>query len=531
MGCYPTVADLVPVGKSHMRRLGSGLGGRQRERNPAIPPMPTLTPIDLNAATVPFNRFFQRGVGSCHAYLTLREDFREHVRLAQKEIGFGGIRFHGIFSDQVGIVQNGDEADGARLNFQNATKIYEFFVAQGMKPFVELGFMPTRLASGTQTIFDYRGNVTPPKDPAQWARLVRRFVQHLVNHFGIAEVLTWHFEVWNEPDLIGAFWTGTMEDYFQLYAEAARAVKSVDGRLRVGGPATSKTMWVPQLLAFCAEQRVPLDFISTHHYCVDAALVEGVPDGPMFYRGVKAMREDAERVRAQIAASAFPNAELHFTEWNSSPAHEDVYGKDTAFTAAFALQTLKEVSGVVDSYMWWTVSDIFEESGLSIRPFTGKYGFVNQHGIKKPVFHAFRWLARLYDQEIPLDHTSARATRSTAGDVRILAWNLPEVIETNLGGGDWKTTGAMRADRFVLKGLHGRYRVRVWTVDDERGNALHAWRALGSPDYPKAGELAAMRAAAVPHCLRDEVIDCDGELTLAQELVPCALVCWELDRA
>jgi len=142
-----------------------------------------------------------------------------------------------------------------------------------MKPFVELGFMPTRLASGTQTIFDYRGNVTPPKDPAQWARLVRRFVRHLVDHFGIAEVLTWHFEVWNEPDLIGAFWTGTMEDYFQLYAEAARAVKSVDRRLRVGGPATSKTMWVPQLLAFCAEQRVPLDFISTHHYCVDAYAV------------------------------------------------------------------------------------------------------------------------------------------------------------------------------------------------------------------------------------------------------------------
>ncbi|HEY9249717.1 MAG TPA: hypothetical protein VIO38_11315, partial [Rariglobus sp.] len=231
--------------------------------------MSTHTLVDLAAPSVPFNRFFQRGVGSCHAYLTLREDLREHVRLAQKEIGFGGIRFHGIFTEYVGVIHNGEEADGPRLNFQNATKIYEFFVGQGMKPFVELGFMPVRLASGPQTIFDYRGNITPPKDWAQWSRLVRRFVAHLVGHFGIEEVLTWHFEVWNEPDLHNTFWTGTMAEYFRLYAETARAVKSVDGRLRVGGPATSKTMWVPDLLAFCAEQRVPLDFISTHHYCVD----------------------------------------------------------------------------------------------------------------------------------------------------------------------------------------------------------------------------------------------------------------------
>lgn len=488
------------------------------------------TSVDLASVSVPFNRFFQRGVGSCHAYLTLREDFREHVRQAQKEIGFGGIRFHGIFTEYVGVVHNGEDADGPKLNFQNATKIYEFFVAQGMKPFVELGFMPARLASGPQTIFDYRGNITPPKDWAQWTRLVRRFVAHLVGHFGIAEVLTWHFEVWNEPDLHNTFWTGTMEDYFQLYEETARAVKSVDGRLRVGGPATSKTMWVPDLLAFCAKQKVPLDFISTHHYCVDADLVQGVPEGPMYYRGMKGMVGDVDRVRAQIAASAFPNVELHFTEWNSCPAHEDVYGKDTAFTAAFALQTIKEISGKVDSYMWWTVSDIFEESGLSLRPFTGKYGLVNQHGVKKPVFHAFRWLARLYDQEIPLVHASARATRSTQGDVRIVSWNLPEVIETDLGGGDWKTKGEARIDSFALSGLHGRYRVRVFTVDDQRGNALHAWRSMGSPDYPKAAEIAALKASAEPVCLRDEVLEINGEITLAQELAPCALVCWELDR-
>ncbi len=494
--------------------------------------MSSPIPVDLAAPTIPFNRYFQRGVGSCHAYLTLREDFREHVRLAQQEIGFGGIRFHGIFTEYVGVIHGGEDADGGpRLNFQNATKIYEFFVAQGMKPFVELGFMPTRLASGPQTIFDYRGNITPPKEWAQWTRLVRRFVAHLVNHFGIEEVLTWHFEVWNEPDLHNTFWTGTREDYFRLYAETAHAVKAVDARLRVGGPATSKTMWVPALLAYCAEHKAPVDFISTHHYAVDADLVLGVPEGPMYYRGPAGLAREVARVRAEIAASAFPKAELHFTEWNCSPAHEDVFGKDTAFTAAFALQSIKEVSGLADSYMWWTVSDIFEESGLSLRPFTGKYGLVNQHGIKKPVFHAYRWLARLYDVELPAPHASARVTRSSQGDVRLLTWNLPDVIETDLGGGDWKIKGAHRRDEFLVRGLAcGRYRVRVWTVDDERGNALHAWRRMGAPDYPKAAELAALRAAAEPVLLRDETLSLEGELALALDLAPCAVVSVEIER-
>ncbi|HEY0944175.1 MAG TPA: hypothetical protein VGD81_02880 [Opitutaceae bacterium] len=487
---------------------------------------------DLAGPTTPFDRYFLRGVGSCHAYLTLREDFREHVRLARREIGFGGIRFHNIFSDQVGIVQGGREADGGPvLNFQNATRIYEFFVAQGMKPFVELGFMPGRLASGAQTIFAYRANVTPPCDWAQWSRLVRRFVAHLVGHFGIHEVATWHFEVWNEPDLAGAFWTGTREDYFRLYAETARAVKSVDARLRVGGPATSKTLWISEFLDYCAGQRLPLDFVSTHHYAVDADLVLDRPDTPLRYRGPAALAADAARVRAAIAASAYPRAELHFTEWNVSPAHDDVFGKDSAFTAALALQAIKDVSGLADSYMWWTVSDVFEEGGPAARPFSGKYGLVNLHGVRKPAFHAFRWLAGMHDAELPLGHPSARATCSPSGDLRLLAWNLPEVGETDLGGGDWLLRGAPRTDTFVLRGLRpGRWRLRIRILDTERGSALAAWRRLGAPDYPTSSQLAALHAASEPLLWRDETLDVGDTFTFTLELPPCGLACADFER-
>jgi xylan 1,4-beta-xylosidase len=179
--------------------------------------------------------------------------------------------------------------------------------------------------------------------------------------------------------------------------------------------------------------------------------------------------------------------------------------------------------------MWWTVSDIFEESGITPRPFSGKYGLVNLHGVKKPVFHAFRWLAGMHDTELPLDHASARATRCPRGGLRLLAWNLPEVAETALGGEDWKTTGAPRTDTFALSGIRaGRYRLRIHTVDDERGNALAAWRGMGSPDYPHGETLAALHAASEAVLLRDETLDLEGDFSLALTLASAATVHVEL---
>ena len=105
------------------------------------------------------------------------------------------------------------------------------------------------------------------------------------------------------------------------------------------------------------------------------------------------------------------------------------------------------------------------------------------------------------------------------------------MLETDLGGGDWKTRGAPRTDRFTLRGLRGRHRLRLWTVDNELGNALHAWRSLGSPDYPKAAQLAALREAAQPVLLRDDTVDLSGDFAIDHELAPCALACWEIERA
>jgi xylan 1,4-beta-xylosidase len=188
-----------------------------------------------------------------------------------------------------------------------------------IKPFVELGFMPSALASGSQTIFWWRGNVTPPKDYDKWAALIKNLTTHFTERYGADEVKTWYFEVWNEPNLSPGFWTGTQEEYFKLYKYSATAIKSVNKAYRVGGPATAGAAWVPEMIEFCQQNALPLDFISTHAYGVEQGFLDEYGNsGTVLSKNPMAVSGEVLNSRQQITNSAMPNLELHYTEWSSS---------------------------------------------------------------------------------------------------------------------------------------------------------------------------------------------------------------------
>lgn len=483
--------------------------------------------LHLRGDAQPLDRFFQNCIGSCHAYLTLREDWREHARLIQREIGFRAVRSHGIFHDLVGIYQV--PWGGERVfNFQNLDKIYDFWLSIGLKPFVELSFTPRALASGDRTVFHYAANVTPPKDRSEWELLIRTFATHLIERYGLEEVQTWYFEVWNEPDLQGIFWTGSMEEYFDLYALTARTLKSVHPSLKVGGPATSRNMWVKEMLDYCAAHNVPIDFLSTHHYCADAAFEMGEFSGVQ-WRGQKAMLHDVQRTVQTVRQSAFPNLPVLYTEWNVSPIHEDVYGKDSEFTAAFVLQTVKDLSGLLEAYSYWAISDVFEESGPGLTPFSGKYGLVNLHGIKKPVYHAFHFLSQLYDEELVSDAPSLRVTRSPEGNVRLLTWNFVEPVNPDFHS-DYPLSGGEREEEIILDGLQGEYEITCYQVDREHGNAFRAWLAMGSPQYLTAAQVEQLKQTAQPSVCDHQRLILDGTLRIKHVLPPSGIRFYDIRR-
>ncbi|MCK4260158.1 MAG: hypothetical protein KAX49_14365 [Halanaerobiales bacterium] len=181
-----------------------------------------------------FPHYWELCVGSCHAYTALREDYRQQLRKTRKELGFKYIRFHGLFNDVMGTCVNRksfqSKTSYIEYNFVNIDNIFDFLLSIGMKPFVELGYMPSCLASGDETVFHYRGNITPPEDYNEWRDFIKAFAEHCVERYGLEEVRTWFFEVWNEPNL-KTFWAGTQEEYFRLYEYSVKAIKSVDDKL------------------------------------------------------------------------------------------------------------------------------------------------------------------------------------------------------------------------------------------------------------------------------------------------------------
>src|SRR5947209_7883503 len=285
----------------------------------------------LSAPGEPLPHVWEHTVGSCHAPLALRADWQTQLRRCHQELGFRHVRFHGLLSDDVGTLVR--YQDRLVYSFFNADAIIDFLLSIGMRPFVELSFMPTALASGDDTSFHYRANVTPPRDHRAWAGLVRRLAAHWVERYGVEEVRRWYFEVWNEPNL-RSFWTGTREDYFKLYRHTAAALKEVDAGLRVGGPATAKNEWLTEFLDYCARERLPSDFVSTHHY----------PNDPLWSEAQDTESELAGSRRGilrQWAVEAHREARgvpLLYTEWNvsSNPRYPR---QDDAYAAAFAIKS------------------------------------------------------------------------------------------------------------------------------------------------------------------------------------------------
>src|SRR5271157_979901 len=270
-------------------------------------PTETIT-IDASAPAHPFPHYWEQMFGSGRAVLSLRDAYRRDLRAVHAITGFQYVRFHAILDDEVGVYDE-DKQGKPIYNFSYVDQIYDGLLANSVKPYVELSFMPSKLAARQDVYpFWYHPNVAPPKDYAKWDDLVTQFTRHLVERYGIEEVATWYFEVWNEPNL--DFWTGApkQESYFELYDHTARDIKAVNPLLRVGGPATAMAAWIPEMIRHAAQKNVPLDFISGHIYGNDKAgdvfhSNEKISGDQMVCRATKMMQE-------QIKASARPELPL-----------------------------------------------------------------------------------------------------------------------------------------------------------------------------------------------------------------------------
>jgi xylan 1,4-beta-xylosidase len=471
--------------------------------------------IDAAAPSHPFPHFWEKMFGSGRAVLSLREGYRHDLRETKRVTGFEYVRFHAIFHDETGFYD--EDKDGRPIyDFSYVDQIYDGLLENHVRPFIELSFMPKKLSSDPNALhpFWYKQNVAPPKDWDKWEQLVETFTRHLVDRYGLDEVARWYFEVWNEPNL--DFWAGDPKEatYYELYDRAARAVKRLSPRLRIGGPATAQAAWVDRFLAHCKEKNVPVDFASTHVYGNDRAedvfgTHESIPRTQMVCRAVK-------KVHDQIAASAFPHTPLIWSEFNASYKNEPAV-TDTAFMGPWMADTIRQCDGLTEMMSYWTFSDVFEEQGVVKTPFYGGFGLLAERTIPKAAFNDFALLHQLGDTRLDVNSDSALVTRRKDGSLAIAAWNLflPE------------EAGSPKTITLHFKGLSAKPSARVTIVDKEHGSPLPAWDKMGRPAFPTLAQIRELREAAALPAAQTQTLNSD---TLTLTLQPQALALIEVAK-
>jgi len=492
---------------------------------------PRVISADLQGETSPNPRMYNMCVGAGRANEGLRADWQRQFKIAHDECGFRYIRFHGLLTDDMGVIL---WEDGKMVyNWQYIDELFDFILDTGMTPFVELGFMPEALASGDAKIFWWEGNVTPPKDPEQWKDLIEALLTHWTERYGEEEILKWYFEVWNEPNLSG-FWTGNpeglddeafqeyaREKYFELYQATAEAVKNVNPRYRVGGPATAGNAWIPETIQFCEENDVPLDFITTHNYAVTAGyLDETATHGTVFAPNRDAMISEIKGSRQHIEGSSMPGLELHYTEWSSSYTPRDPI-HDSYHSAAFILNKVHGVGDSVQSMSYWTFTDIFEESAPRATPFHGGFGMTNYQDIHKPSYFAYKFLNQLGDTTLACDDFNSWITTDGKGNVQALFWDFTidhpgdHVLNQQFYNQILPPKEAAPVQLELKNLTPGNYKLTGYRVGFEHNDAYTAYMKMGAPNQLTRDQAKALReiASGAP-CIQEIItIGDDGNFT------------------
>ena len=467
-----------------MAVAGSSLPRSEAQEVAANDSAAQVITVDLGRTAGSLPHFWEKAAGSDRTVVGLREQWRQDLIRVQRETGIQSVRCHGLFDDEMGIAAWG----AGNFNFLYVDQIYDFMLDHGVRPFVELSFMPEAFATSANRIFAYKGNISPPRNWQDWHDMVRAFTEHCVKRYGVNEVRGWKFEVWNEPNI--SFWAGSQEQYFELYRQSASAVKDVDKELQVGGPSTAQLGWIPDLIQYCAGHGVPLDFVSSHVYPNDPQKYIFGKDN--LYTFEQVIPRGLALVKQQVESSKMPKLPIWITEWSSQ-------------NPAFIADTIKNCIGLAEAMSYWTFSNVFEEGGVPGGIFNETFGMLDQWGIARPSLHAFVMLHKLGDSLVQTDAAPIMATRRADGSHAMLLWNLiPASQGSDLANGNpiGATSGSSRAGgqtksyRLRPNGLQGEASVAISQVNGQTGTAIPKWRTMGSPKSPSAAQIAELRAAA-----------------------------------
>lgn len=456
----------------------------------------------------------------------LRNDFQEQLKELQKDIGFSYIRFHGIFADQLKVYNETHE--GIYYNFNHLDSLLDTLVRLDIKPYIELGFMPSQLSKSASRLFWWDWHLSPPSNMTKWTDLIKGFIIHIIQRYGLTEIRSWYFEFWSAPELEGIFWQGTKEDFFDFFKESYRTIKAIDSQIKLGGFGSwayeKCTQWIKDFLVYAEKHDIHPDFYSFQVFPQKMDEIEGfawiqdlmedelelhsidqIHSGLPVTLGGPSQMEDSFRQFVALFRETGITAPLWVNTWNSSNFNRDLV-HDTCFMGPFIIKNILSCQDDVEAMGFWTFTDIFDEMQLSQPLFHGGFGLMTFTGLKKPSYHAFSFLSRLKGRII----TRGENYLVVGNDDRIsiIAYNYCHYNELYRRFDNSQISQQNRYKvfeagekitlEFSLAGLPLPLRVEEQKVSRKEGSVFDAWVKSGAPENPGVEAHAYLRAKSLP---------------------------------
>lgn len=501
--------------------------------------------INFNEKTTKLHHHWKNLMTVGKAKECLNTDVQLQLKEVKNATNFQFLRFHGIFDDEM-MVYGENELGDPEFNFLYTDKLLDFLQSIHVKPFVELGFMPSELAENPEeTVFYKKSIVSKPKDMDKWNLLLKNFIVHYENKYGVEEVKQWYFEVWNEPDFF-VFWRGTFEDYCSLYKSTYNTVKKHNPAYRVGGPSIvsiDNSDWLQQFLDFCIRENCVPDFISFHCYSheeMDLNKKKKLSDEGSFEFGYISRDENflhhkINSLNQILAEKQLDDVEIHLSEWNSTAFHRDLTN-DTSFKAVFIVKNLLENIDMLQSFGYWTVTDLIEEQRAALHTFHGGLGLITNNNIPKPAFYAYELLGKLGDQLVAAGDGHF-VTKSSKGYQiilyhychydRLYCMNQHANIDMENRYNVFLDRDDVRM-RLVLSGLDkGTYKIKQHQLNRENGSAYDKWVEMGAPQQLNSEDINYLSYTSVPKKHISEV-RIEEEFVLGTTLKPHEVQLYEI---
>ncbi|MBT2654025.1 helix-turn-helix domain-containing protein [Bacillus sp. ISL-18] len=452
----------------------------------------------------------------------LYTDIQNQIKQVKKATNFKYLRFHGIFDDEM-MVYGENEQGIPEYNFLYTDKLIEFLRSIHVKPFVELGFMPSELAASHETVFYKESNVSKPKDIEKWNNLLMAFILRYENLYGQDEVLQWYFEVWNEPDFY-VFWRGTFEEYCLLYKNTYETIKGINPLYKVGGPSIvsiNNSDWLQQFLDFCKRENCIPDFISFHNYSHDEMDInkkknltnDQAMESGYISRDEHFLKNRIAVLKRKLAENHLNDIEVHLTEWNSTAYHRDLTN-DTSFKAAFIVKNLVENIDAIQSFGYWTLTDLIEERRASTNSFHGGLGLITNNNIPKPAFFAYQLLGKLGNQLVSQGDGYILTKNSKGYQLllyhychydRLYCMNQHANIDLENRYNVFLNQNPIEM-KFIMNELKkGTYKVRQYQLNRQHGSSFDQWVEMGAPELMNQEDIDYLIHSSIPKLQISEV--------------------------